>query len=1604
MGNIWVATDLHLFSRDNDSRHPFRSRHNLGKLSDQFAQDIQEDDLLIFLGDLCDPDVTDTAKLAAIVQRIPCRKLMCRGNHDLQDDAFYLEVGFDEVTEVIRLYNIIFSHKPIKVAADELNIHGHLHTEKLVTMGHNHINAYAANWNKDDHPVLLEDLLKSAIVQEHEYTPKELAHVTEKFEKYTSLENDQYTKILDISDWFPLCPVDEAVDIMPNTELAKIAAFCKWMDKTFQYGLRINGRWDPKRNTTSEDWDKYLVVQSPQEIEKSKVGVCWDFVSYEAWYFQKNFPGVDYKTYYIQFFNDDDCPSHTILTFEMNGKHYYFECSFRKFAGLYEAKSEEDIINYVLKLMSDNPDPSTPKGELLRKWKYDAWEYDALDDALFGMHCQEYMNHVMGEGRCMYHNYKAPRGVKKLNLDVIHESRDILDEILFKDVDDTKYWLKDDKEYREQAEKGEQSDKSVAAIDETTNPNAKWDDRSFYYVCSENMDDDQLYAGKCIFPTVAEAAEYWAFGSPTPAGPGEYWVHSIVPGYNHITSSAEHFGAFWSMDNLSLDCRGKINIFVGPDGKRYMNWVFIYDDQGRAIQCIHMDESAAPGDDGGMGDLLNTVKRIKTAVDDGRKGSESGNQNCMLCTWAVELSMRGERITPRPVYSPRDIIFTKSGENICIGPVRIFPKNREDVRRIALNAGDGSRFYVHVNWKGSSGGHEFNLMNLGGVLCVVDGQSGLVATFDDPKGRTYFNTINYSNSYMARLDHLMVDRGMLVYNNSKYLTPWDHDVDIAYMKEHGMLTESTAQPESILLEMAYEDAADLMRRRLGHYCKEFNSSPQFEQIEKVWKKNWPGEKPPKLSPYMEVSSDSQLCLNLAHEINTDNDDGLKKVVTYTKIMHDLRKKLEKDKEIKDCAYIVGMYDLVEDGVLLYVNLKGIDAFAADSPEVYWPDVTAFEQPRENENDYVSHDGIKVVFENDKHVKIGEVSISGINTDEPYLYDLEVYSRYRGKNYGNAIMRYVMRKYKPTELCVEWKNEVAQKLYERFGFKKDATIADWHTTLIVMRTKRKHTGSFKSNEESISESVADTHQMDREQKVDVAKKYGLQAVGDTHEAEEAEEKERKRKESEKAKLEKEKELERKREARNKALAKGRRTQKRNRIIKKVKSHLPGVKNEEADAVDGSDAAYIDDIYIEHDHSGDKIRFFDNPRNYADAALDESTHTYRFEMLEQIQFFDRIDESSSDEKTPSPVYVVLINGNSPVSAMIRGLTHAEFTHASISFDSSLTKMYSFAGKDLENKLQALIGGFKLENIKDKFYTENKIPYAVYVVPSTKGAVKRMKKRLDYFIQHETKFRFDYLGLVKNFFKIPDNPENTWFCSRFVADILNAGNPDKKLIDQPSLYRPEDFKSAGFAQFVDSGLAANYNKKIVDQKTKMILRAKKLDEGVLDVSLDNPWAHQVLNYQLTMMSEAVVDDFVTYLKSYKLRFDKDGNIVVTRREFDQLDMHFRSSLKTIKACETAGNVEGVKEELYKIHYMVELINQYYLRPDVKNMRPNAKDVRKDMLDLRSVMLNAFQQHLKYVTTRDQRWNFQTSYDNSKYGKNITIPQKVITAIGKTVVTALA
>lgn len=400
------------------------------------------------------------------------------------------------------------------------------------------------------------------------------------------------------------------------------------------------------------------------------------------------------------------------------------------------------------------------------------------------------------------------------------------------------------------------------------------------------------------------------------------------------------------------------------------------------------------------------------------------------------------------------------------------------------------------------------------------------------------------------------------------------------------------------------------------------------------------------------------------------------------------------------------------------------------------------------------------------------------------------------------------------------------------------------------------------------------------------------------------------------------------------------------------------------------------------------------------------TYQFELEEPIQFLDRMDEAATTKTQKLyPVYIMLVHSGTAVSNAIKVVSHAEFSHAAISFDSSMDEMYSFARKDPRNPF---IGGFRFESVGRGFYDNKHCPYAVYVVPCTETQIKKMKKRLNYFIQNQSKFKFDFVGLVKNYLGIVDNPEYRWFCSRFVADILNAGAPKKNpYVEEPSLQDPDDFKNTDYATYVIGGSdLMKYDQKLVDKRTKQILREEEMSRKVqnesvtYDLDRDNPFGDLVLGYQFAMMDESVVDRFLEYLKSFKLKFDKNGNIVIRRREYDQLDTHFRQSLKLIKAAEKAGNLDTVKYELCKIYYMISLIDRHYLG---RKASEKSEKVRKDMINLRAVMINVMHQHLKYVSTMDPQFNFQSYYASTKYGDDTTISPQFLTAFGRTIVTAL-
>lgn len=397
---------------------------------------------------------------------------------------------------------------------------------------------------------------------------------------------------------------------------------------------------------------------------------------------------------------------------------------------------------------------------------------------------------------------------------------------------------------------------------------------------------------------------------------------------------------------------------------------------------------------------------------------------------------------------------------------------------------------------------------------------------------------------------------------------------------------------------------------------------------------------------------------------------------------------------------------------------------------------------------------------------------------------------------------------------------------------------------------------------------------------------------------------------------------------------------------------------------------------------------------------------------FQFLMDMNESATGNNKLVPVFVILTHSHSAVSKLVQATTGDEYTHASISFDSSLTHMYTF-GRTSDSSV--LKGSFKIEDISSAYYQNHTppIPYSLFCIPVTEAQKKKMEKKVNYFAKNKNKFHFDFFGLFVNAMGIPNNPKNRYFCSRFVSVILNAGDPKNPLVSEPSLQRPYSFAGDDYVRFVCSGEnIALYDQVVADRIIKDIMRTEKLlraqksrvkNENFLGINSSDPFASDVLHYKFAMLDESGMDNFMRYLSSFKIQFDKEGNVIISRKEYDQLDKHFRESVRLCKTYSEAGNAEGIKEELAKVHYMVQLINKYYLSPNA-NKNPRMKsDIKKDMLDLRSVMLNHFNTYMKWITIREPQFNFQAYYDTSKYGNTNMVPAKVLTAVGKVLVTAL-
>lgn len=164
----------------------------------------------------------------------------------------------------------------------------------------------------------------------------------------------------------------------------------KWMNKNISYGyMRKDGTYhkgDLESKEEGYDFFKNYILQSPQELIKSKYGVCWDQAELQRFIFDK-LNIKNYVIYMIQ--NNSDYSTHSYSIIERDNKLYWFENSWYNQRGFH---GPFNSIKEIATLVHDNAIKEDGRND-------NGWEYGILTKPNYGLGCMEYMKFA---GNCIH--------------------------------------------------------------------------------------------------------------------------------------------------------------------------------------------------------------------------------------------------------------------------------------------------------------------------------------------------------------------------------------------------------------------------------------------------------------------------------------------------------------------------------------------------------------------------------------------------------------------------------------------------------------------------------------------------------------------------------------------------------------------------------------------------------------------------------------------------------------------------------------------------------------------------------------------------------------------------------------------------------------------------------------------------------------------------------------------------------------------------------------------------------------------------------------------------------------------------------------------------
>ena len=197
-------------------------------------------------------------------------------------------------------------------------------------------------------------------------------------------------------------------------------------------------------------------------------------------------------------------------------------------------------------------------------------------------------------------------------------------------------------------------------------------------------------------------------------------------------------------------------------------------------------------------------------------------------------------------------------------------------------------------------------------------------------------------------------------------------------------------------------------------------------------------------------------------------------------------------------------------------------------------------------------------------------------------------------------------------------------------------------------------------------------------------------------------------------------------------------------------------------------------------------------------------------------DEIVDESASTRTHKPVFLVFVNGNTPIiSDGIKLFTKSVYSHAAIAFSSNLKPLYSY------NMFYNGKSGMTTESLTS--YKNNDIAVVAFYVPNKQW--DDMQDKVDSYISHKT--RYDISTIFQKMLHIDKkliDSDYRQVCSTFVDNILQAGQVDLtkgvNLPDPGQLYTASKNYPNKIIE-IYNGPASKYDSKQTDKKLRKLLK---------------------------------------------------------------------------------------------------------------------------------------------------------------------------------------